>query len=183
MSVVRPVAILINGAPGSGKSTLARLLSHQLRLPLLDKDVLLEATVFTSEVQALPALGRGPRLWYEALEPLLDLGISLVGDMTLWPGVSQPDVKARLGSRAHLVCVHCRAREAVRRWEERLAGEPLRRHRLPWLLPTTQWLQESLAEPLDLGCETVVVDTDHGYEPALEVIVGRLRDIVGRLRR
>lgn len=183
MSAARPVAILMSGAPGSGKSSLARLLSDQLHLPLLDKDVLLEATVFTSGARALPALAQGPLLWYDALEPLLDLGISLVGDMTLFPGVSEPDIRSRLASRAHLICVHCRAREAVTRWEERLARDPLRRDRVPQLLPTIRWLQESLVEPLELGCETLVVDTDDGYRPSLDVIVARLHDIVGRLPR
>lgn len=34
--------VVVSGLPGSGKSTLARQLSQALRLPLLDKDVILE---------------------------------------------------------------------------------------------------------------------------------------------
>ena len=59
----RPVAILMSGAPGSGKSTLARLLSERLRLPLVDKDILREATLFSSPGEELSVAPWGPGLW------------------------------------------------------------------------------------------------------------------------
>ena len=42
-----PVFVVVSGLPGSGKTTLARPLSKALRLPLIDKDDLLE-TLLTS---------------------------------------------------------------------------------------------------------------------------------------
>lgn len=85
--------------PGSGKSTLAQAPSGRLRLLWSTK--MSYATPPCSRpaptIFALP-LGRG--LWYRVLESLLDLGVSVIGDMTLFPGGSEPDVCHRSSSKA-----------------------------------------------------------------------------------
>jgi hypothetical protein len=50
----------MSGAPGSGVSTLARPLSERLRLPLVDKDVLRERTLFPSPGEELTHAPWGP---------------------------------------------------------------------------------------------------------------------------
>jgi DNA polymerase III delta prime subunit len=178
---VRPVAILMSGAPGSGKSTLARALADSLRLPLVDKDVLREAALFSSCGDDIRLAPWGPGLWYSALESLLDLGVSVIGDMTLFPGVSEPDVRRRLAPRAHLFCVHCLCSKPSARWLSKLQGHPFRADGSAELLPTVLALQESLAEPMDLGCRTLVVDTEDGYKPSIDGIEEEVRNFVRSL--
>jgi AAA domain len=178
---VRPIAILMSGAPGSGKSTLARVLSSRLRLPVLDKDILREAALFSTCGGDIRLAPWGPGLWYPALESLLDLGVSVIGDMTLFPGVSEPDVRSRLAPKAHLFCVHCRCSEPSTRWLSKLQGDRFRADGSKELLPTVLALQESLAEPIDLGCRTLVVHTEDGYAPSLDGIEEEIRNFVRSL--
>jgi hypothetical protein len=168
----------MSGAPGSGKSTLARVLSDRLRLPLVDKDLLREAALFSSGAGDVRLAPWGPGLWYPALESLLDLGVSVIGDMTLFPGVSEPDVRSRLAPKAHLFCVHCRCLKPSARWLSKLQGHPFRADSSGELMPTVLALEESLAEPMDLGCRTLVVDTEAGYKPSLDGIEEEIRNFV-----
>lgn len=178
----RPVAILMSGAPGSGKSTLARLLSELLRLPLVDKDVLREATLFSSPGEELSRAPWGPGLWYPILESFLDLGVSLIGGMTLFPGISEADVKSRLAPRADLLCLHCRCGAPAQRWQAKLEADRLRRDQVRELLPTVLELEKSLVDPIDLGCPILIVDTSDGYRPTLSQLEDQLRALLGGLR-
>lgn len=62
--------VIITGLPGAGKSTVARALAEHLRLPLLDKDEILEK-LFTlkgcSDVQARQQLSRMADVEFEGL--------------------------------------------------------------------------------------------------------------------
>jgi DNA polymerase III delta prime subunit len=178
---MRPVAILMSGAPGSGKSTLARALSDRLRLPFVDKDILREAALFSCCANDIRAAPWGPGLWYPALESLLDLGVSVIGDMTLFPGVSEPDVRSRLAPKAYLFCVHCRCSKPSTRWLSKQQGHPFRAGSSVELLPTVLALQESLTEPMDLGCRTLVVDTEDGYDPSIDGIEEEIRNFARSL--
>ena len=171
----------MSGAPGAGKSTLARALSDRLRLPFVDKGVLREAALFSSCADDVRLAPWGPGLWYPALESLLDLGVSVIGDMTLFPGVSEPDVRSRLAPRAHLFCVHCRCSNPSARWLSKLQGQPLRADSSGELLATVLALQESLADPMDLGCRTLVVDTEDGYEPSVDGVEEEIRNFARSL--
>jgi predicted kinase len=170
----RPLAILMSGAPGSGKSTLARLLGERLRLPVVDKDRLREGALFTLGSGNLDEAPRGVELFYATVEGLLGQGISVVGDMTLYPGISEPDIAARFAPLAMLVNVHCQASNAMARFEARMRADPLNHERVDALLPQVADLQARLVEPLDLGCRCIVVDTTDGYSPSIEEIVSEL---------
>lgn len=91
--------------------------------------------------------------------------------MTLYPGLSEPDVAARLAPHADLVSVHCRTTDALQRFERRTLTDPVHRHHPTRLLPEVRRLQDAVWEPLDLGCPTIIVDTSAGYDPTLAVIV------------
>jgi predicted kinase len=170
----RPLAILMSGAPGSGKSTLAHLLAERLRLPVVDKDRLREGALFTIGSDNLDEAPRGVELFYATVEALLGQGISVVGDMTLYPGISEPDVAARVAPIATLINVHCRASNAMARFEARMRADPLNRGRVDALLPQVAALAAVLVEPLDLGCPWIVVDTTDGYVPSIEEVVTEL---------
>lgn len=79
----------MSGASGAGKSTLAALLGEHLRLPVVSKDRLREATLWALGSDDINEAPWGPGLWYAALESLLRAGISVIGDMTLYRGLSR----------------------------------------------------------------------------------------------
>jgi hypothetical protein len=170
----KPLAVLMSGAPGSGKSTVARLLGDRLRIPVVDKDRLREGALLTLGTGDIDQAPFGPELFYATVEGLVGAGISLVGDMTLVRGVSEPDVAARIAPGAVLVNVHCRTPHAVGRFEARMRVDPLNEHRVDALLPYVEELQAQLLEPLDLGCPCILVDTTDGFEPGVEEIAAEI---------
>jgi predicted kinase len=170
-----PLVVLMSGAPGSGKSTVGRHLGEHLRLPVVDKDRLREGALWTIGATDIDQAPNGAELFFATLEALLGLGISLVGDMTLFRGLSEPDIAARVAPNAALVNVHCRTPEAVARFEARMRADPLNRHRVDALMPTVVRLQHDMHEPLDLGCPHIVVDTTNGCDPTIDEIVAEIR--------
>jgi AAA domain len=170
-----PLVVLMSGAPGSGKSTIGRELGERLRLPVVDKDRLREGALWTMGITDIDEAPFGPELFFATIETLLALRISLVGDMTLFRGLSEPDIAARIAPNAELVNVHCRTPEAAARFEARMRADPINRHRVDALLPTVVQLQHDMHEPLDLGCPRIVVDTTNGCDPTIDEVVTEIR--------
>ncbi len=166
-----PLALLLSGAPGSGKTTLARQLGDVLRVPVIEKDRLREGTLWSLPTRDLDDAPPGPPLWYDVMEHLLGLGISVVGDMALFAGVSERDINTRLSPLADIFNVHCIARDSSSRLIERAHTDPLQAHRLTWLETNADTWHDQTAEPLELACPRLVVDTSDGYAPSLEAIV------------
>ena len=167
----RPLCVIVSGAPGSGKSTLAVALGERLRVPVVSKDRLREGTLWTLGTRDLDLAPVGPPLWYGVLEAHLRLGVSVVGDMALFDGVSEADIRDRLAPLAALCNVHCRTPESSARFAARVSADPLHQHRAAWLESQLSNVNAQTTEPLDLGCRTIVVDTTDGYDPTLDRIV------------
>ena len=165
-----PVAILMSGAPGSGKSTLATLLGQRLSLPVIDKDTLRRATLWALGVDDVNEAPWGVGLWFPTMEAHLSAGISVIGDMTLFRGVSEADIASRLAPLARLVQVHCRCEAPIERFVARTQADPLRRRHLDELLPQVTTLATQLVDPLDLDCPILEVNTTDGYQPSLAVL-------------
>ncbi len=178
-----PLLVLVNGAPGSGKTSLAQALGERLRLPVISKDRLRESTLWSLGIPTMAGAPWGPGLWYRLLEQLLTAGMSAVGDMALFRGLSEPDVTSRLAPRARLLHIHCRCGDPLTRYKERMRADPLRADDLDGLLPEVVALCDDLREPLDLACPCIVVDTDEGYVPSIDELVATVvRDYGPHLR-
>ena len=52
--------------------------------------------------------------------------------------------------------------------------------RLQKLIPVVERLTAQLHQPLDFGCPSLVVNTDDGYQPALESIIAQIDDLYSR---
>jgi chloramphenicol 3-O-phosphotransferase len=175
-----PLAVLVGGAPGTGKTTLAGLLADALDVPVVHKDRLVHGTWRTLE-RALNLGVSGVELFYRTMELWADLGVSFVADQTFYRGVSEPDIERRLSGRAVVVQVHCASRHGLDRFEDRMRRDPLcGEARLHELLPLARRLQSELAEPLELACPLIEVNTDEGYRPAIVDIVGEIDTLYGR---
>ncbi len=175
--------VLISGLPGSGKTTLARRLAPPLRLPLIDKDDILE--------RLLEAKGIGDTAWRRALsresdgifqrEAMASNGAILVSFWRL-PGMP-PDSGTPLdwvpALSDRIVNVHCTC--ALETAAERF----LQRKRHPGHLDGEASYAEVLAslralpmlEPLDIG-HRVLVDTSQ--EPKLDEVIREIRDAFER---
>ena len=169
-----PLAVLVSGAPGSGKSTLAHDLAIGLDLPVLHKDRLVHG-IWRTGARAFELGEAGVEPFYRTMELWLELGVSFVAEQTFYQGVSEPDVASRLAPRSVVFNVHCRSRHALERFERRMRDDPLCGDgRLRKLMPLAETLQAQLYEPLALSCPVVVVNTDDGYAPPLERVIGEI---------
>jgi hypothetical protein len=176
---LRPLVVLVNGAPGSGKTTLASTLSHHLLLPLLNKDDLVHG-VWRTRRRAFELGLDGAELLYATMELWLTRGVSFIADHTFPRGVAEPDVAARLAPGATLVHIYCQAVDAPSRWEQRMRSEPLcGEQRLDALRPVVLRLQAELSDPLELGCPTIVVDTTDGYRPGVDRMISQINELHG----
>ncbi len=175
-----PLAVLVSGAPGSGKSTLAHGLANGLDLPVLPKDRLVHG-IWRTRARAFELGEPGIEPFYRTMELWLELGVSFVAEQTFYRGVSEPDVARRLAPRSVLVNVHCQSGHALDRFERRMRDDPLcGDRRLQKLLPLAERLQAQLYEPLALSCPVVVVNTDDGYAPSLENVIGEIDALYNR---
>ena len=173
---LRPaVAIVVSGAPGSGKTTLARLLGDRLSLPHLNKDVV-AGSLLRSGMPYDEANVRAFRLVYGTAQTWLSSSLSLVLDNTMYPDYSPAEV-ASLHPHGTVIHVHCRATDALVRWERKI--------RLLWperadeIIERGRPVQQIATEPLDFGCPRIDVDTTDGYRPGLDELVGAIEALAG----
>ena len=178
MSDVRPVLVLVSGAPGSGKTTLAARLATDLRLPLLTKDAIKEALL---DAVAAPDRARSRELGaaafavlYAVVGRLLDADVGAVAEGNFRRGSSEEDLRP-LAARARTRLVHCETgpEATIRRYAERAArGERHPGHHDGAALADLRRdLDAGIYAPLELGVPTLRVDTTAGYAPDLEAIL------------
>jgi predicted kinase len=176
----RPLLVVVSGAPGAGKTILAGRLSIDLSLPLLAKDELKEA--IGEELGSPHDVGESQRigraayaLLFRLAGRLLEAGFGGILESNFRRGVSEPYL-APLVARADARLVHCTAEPALlrSRYEERFARRE--RHAVHRDDERTAALAEELRvgryEPLELGIQTVVVDTGDGLDPPYEQLLG-----------
>lgn len=173
----QPLLIFISGAPGSGKTTLGHALSQWLRIPHVPRDEIMRGLEMTKGGVINKGV-QGIAIYYDILGRMLDSGISLVTDGTIYKNLSEKDIATHLASRAAVVNVHVRAKNEHERFIER------ERQRKGW---SNEWVDSHRAtldeiyaqavDPLELNVPLIEVDASNGYGPPIEEIVRRIREI------
>jgi 2-phosphoglycerate kinase len=173
----KPLMIIMSGAPGSGKTTLAGVLADYLRLPNISRDDVLRGMEMTRG-GAINRGGEGVQAYFGVLENLIHSGISIVTDGTLYRGLSEKDVKERFVPIATVINVHTRAQNEYDRFVAR------ERERNGW---SDEWVKSHLnklkeiyndtVDPLDFGVPVIEVDATDGYEPSIDDVLARIREL------
>jgi adenylate kinase family enzyme len=173
----QPLLVFVSGTPGAGKTTLAHAIAEYLRIPHVPRDEVLRGM----EMTAGAPINRGSEgiaTYYLILNTMLDAGVSLVTDGTIYKELSEKDIKTHLSSRATVINVHARAQNEQERFIQR------EKRREGW---SSEWVEAHKArlaeiyhetvEPLELDVPLIEVNTTHGYGPPIEEIVQRIREI------
>ncbi len=171
----KPTLVVVSGPPATGKTTLAHALAPAIACPAVCRDEIKEGLVhaYGADFQAGPGDSltvRALPVFFEVLRVLAVAGVTVVAEAAFQDRLWRQGLKP-LMDLVHLRIVHCTVDDAVAR--ERLARlRPAHGDRSPAALralsgerPFAGFERISIREP------SIVVDTTHGYAPALPEIV------------
>lgn len=174
----KPLIIYVTGAPGSGKTTLAKRISEQLYIPHVSSDLVHGGVRFT-----LGEPNDRYKTLHEAFVPIMiymsKRGISFVVDHVLQKDMSKTDVIDKLLPHARIIFIHTVATNPIKRHLERELGRDDRGKVLDddGLKKRADFHASNLSqtvEPADFETPVLIVDTDDGYDPALDEIVATI---------
>jgi predicted kinase len=176
-----PALIVVCGAPGSGKTTLARRLAQDLRLPLLEKDVIKEALAETLDAPDRKASrqigGASVSVMFALACESLHSGTSVMIESNFLLRFATDDLArmTRLGA-VHLVQCSTSADIIEARYLQRAADGA--RHAIHFDLDALPDLQSNLDrgeyDLTSLPYPSVLVDTADGYAPSYPAIIESL---------
>ncbi len=178
---MRPLLVIVCGAPGSGKTELSRQVAGSLMLPLLPKDLIKEALMDSEPVtdrDRSMAIGKTSfALLFQLASALLRHGPGLVLEAPFGPA-SLPELStlSRIADTALIVCT-ISADAAVSRYRARfLAGARHPGHQDAAVLRDLRARIESgQYDPPSLSVPALTVDTTDGYRPPIEAVVAWIR--------
>ncbi len=172
---VRPLVVIVGGAPGSGKTTLAAPLAKTLELTLLSKDLIKESLMDSLGVSELAMSRRiGSATWellYRVAAWLLDAGAGFVIEGNFEARAREPLKHLTLRSRAVQISCRCADSLSQERYERRSVAAGRHPGHMDAVRIERGQLATSTFGPVDLGIPTLIVDTTDGYRPTLEQIL------------
>lgn len=173
--------IVVCGAPASGKTTLARRLAKDLRLPLLEKDVIKEAFAETLDRPNLTAsrqIGAASMNVMFALAcETLQRRTSLMIESNFLLRFATDDL-ARMAKLSAIHLIQCSAPADIIETRYRQRAAEGVRHEIHFDLDALPDLQANLArgeyDLTSLPHPSIPVDTTNGYAPSYPVILKSL---------
>lgn len=174
---MKPLFIIVSGAPGSGKTTFAGKLAAHMRLLHIERDRAFDAMQYTYAPRVFSREKDGIPLFHELIASLLKTQTSIVVDATLYKGKSEKDI-IQFHQNADMINIHCRSTNEHERFYKR---EVARAGKVPdWLpahMPKLDEIYDLVREPLKLNCPLIKVDTTASYSPAIHEIAERISKI------
>ncbi len=171
---MKPLVVIVSGAPGSGKSTLARAIAQRMMIPHIERDMVLRGLELTKGEKIERGV-LGIQRYYSLLTYMINAEISFVTDGTIYKGLSA-DIEAHLKPIAHVVNIHARAKNEMKRFKDRESK------REGW---SSEWVEDYMkrlheiypltVDPLDLGVTVIEVEATGEYNPSLTAVVDSVR--------
>ena len=165
--------VVISGAPGSGKSTLAKKLTEYIQFIYIDADAVLqniwlnntENKDYDREIVGVPML-------FDLVAQLGKVdGLNIILDIAPSNDIDQ----RKLADVFEVKHIHCEASNTNERFYRRELNE--NGEEPDWLGPHMKVLEEQKVAnsvPPNLNVSAIMVNTESGYRPTLETIVGAL---------
>lgn len=185
MSTQKPTLVIVNGPSAAGKTEIVEHLAESLGLPFFTKDDIKERfadVLGESAFELTHDLGKASQLQLIAIAgELVRTGRGVVIESFFHKGVSEPEL-APVVEQANAVILHLTADhdELVKRYAERM--DKPERHEIHNADGTPDELQrllaEGVADPLDLDCPMILLDTTDG-DPDGDEVVRMLREKLG----
>jgi predicted kinase len=171
---MKPLLIIVSGAPGSGKTTFASKLAAHMQLLHIERDRAFDAMQYTYTPNAFSREKDGIPLFHELIASMLKSRASIVVDATLYKGKSEKDI-IQFQQYANMINTHCRSTNEHERFYKR---EVAKAGKIPdWLpahMPKLDVIYDLVREPLELHCPLIEANTTHMYNPDIQTIVTRI---------
>ena len=158
--MAKPLVVIVSGALGSGKTTFAANLARHMKLPLIERDTILKGLEYTKG--SIDKVKIGIPVYYAQLKNMLDAGVSLVTNETLYKNISEGDVRTNIIPYATTINVHI---HTAKEKPSEIQTEPLKK------------IYELATDPLDLGVPVVDVIASDDYSPQVGEVAARIRAI------
>jgi hypothetical protein len=155
----QPLVVIVSGAPGSGKAALAAKLAVYMKLPLIERDTILKGLEYTHG--PIDKVKVGIPTYYAQLKSMIDAGISLVMNETLYKNISEKNLKTNVLPYASVVNIHAHSPSN--------ALSDMKTEQLKKIYGLTN-------KPLDLNVPIIEVVVKDEYEPEIGEVAARIRE-------